>query len=208
MYIIQKINNIDDIENKVSNADIRDFSNLSEENEVLLFPFSCFEIIDIKKMNLDYDYEIHLKYLGSYSEYIEKKFDINFFDKIQLSNFSEELLKSGILKIHNFFATWLEKKKFEIKVNEICFLLEGEEDCISFRKNEIIVFSIYLWEIKQTINIHEDEILNVAKITFNRIISSSKDGKVKIVKMHENNTKSEVIYDIDLKKNMLLKFYF
>jgi len=78
--------------------------------------------------------------------------------------------------------------------------LEGEEDCISFRKNEIIVFSIYLWEIKQTINIHEDEILNIAKITFNRIISSSKDGKVKIVKMHENNTKSEVIYDIDLKK--------
>ena len=99
LYIIEEIQNKEKIGNKVSNAYIGDISKYANEKEVLVFPFSCFEIVEIKKIedNEKYDYEIHLKYLGNYSKYIKEQFGTNFFDKIEMSNFSQDLIKFGIL---------------------------------------------------------------------------------------------------------------
>ena len=209
LYIIQEINNIEDIKNHISNADIKDFSKLPIESEVLLFPFSCFEITDIKEKNTSkIDYEINLKYLGSFSKLIEKQIDRNYFDNFELSLFSEKLFDSGVLKIKKFLSTWLEKKRGEIKVNNICFILEGGEDCISIKYKEIIVFNIYSWKIKQKINIHKKKILSIVKITNNRIISSSLDKTIKIIKLLDNNSKHEVINHIDLYNYYALKILF
>ena len=199
LFIIQEINNIENIKNQVSNADIKDFSKIATENEVLLFPFSCFEISDIKEENTHrIDYEINLKYLGSLSQYMEEQFELNYVDNFEMSIFSEELFDSGILKFNKFLSTWFERKRGEIKVNNICFFLEDGEDCISFKNNEIIVFNIIFWEIKQKINIHKDEILCIVKIRNNRIMSTSKDGIIKIIKLYENNKKYKVVSYITL----------
>ena len=150
LYIIEKIKNIENNGSNISNADIQKFSNFSNEKEILIFPFTCFEIVKIVKIinnpgnnnKKKIDYEIHLKYLGNYSHYIEDQFGNNFFDRIQISKFSEELINSGIVKAHNFISTWIKKKNLKIKLDKICFFLDGEEDCIGYLKNEIIVLNI------------------------------------------------------------------
>ena len=106
LYIIQEIKNINNIDKKVSNTLIETISKIPDEKEALVFPFSCFEIINIKKIEKNgIDYEIHLKYLGNYTQYIEEQLGNNFFDKIQISKFSEELIDCKILKINNFFSS-------------------------------------------------------------------------------------------------------
>ena len=208
LYIIQEMNNIKEIKNQISNADIKDFSSKTGESEVLLFPFSCFQISDIKENNSDkIDYEINLKYLGSYSKYIDQQIDRNYFDNLEMSIFAEELFNSGVIKFNKFISTWVEREREEIKVDSICFFLEGGEDCISFKKKEIIVFNIFSWEIKQKINIHKDEILNIVKTTNKRIISTSRDGTIGIIKLYKNNTKHEVVSRINL-NNYALKILF
>ena len=132
----------------------------------MVFPYSCFEIVEIKEIkNNGIDYEIKLKYLGYYSKYIEEQIGKNFLDKIQISHFSEELIKSGIVKIQNFFCSWAKKKYLHIKLDKICFFLDGQEDFIGFLKNEIYVYNIHLPKLKQVITIHNKQILNVIKLS-------------------------------------------
>ena len=47
------------------NASIKEFSAYKAESEILFFPFSCFEIKKIEKLN-DQEFEITLNYLGKY----------------------------------------------------------------------------------------------------------------------------------------------
>ena len=208
LYIIEEMENIDDIKYKISNADIKDFSNLTTEKEILVFPFTCFEIVKIIETSENkIDYEIHLKYLGNYSHYIEKNIGDKFFDKIQISKFSEELIGSGIVKAHNFISTWIKKKNLEIKLDKICFFLDGEKDCIGISKTDIIVLNISLSTIKIIINKHKDEILNVIKLPSNRICSSSKDKTIRVIKFFENNTEWQEVNTIDLYANKILFLY-
>ena len=208
--IIYKIKEINNEKNKqLSNAQIENFSFIQTEKEVLLFPFSCFEIVDIEDKKVHgIDYEIHLQYLGNYSEYIIEQFGTNFFDKIQISNFAEEFIDSGFLKIQNFFSIWMKAKQESIEVDKICFFLEGEEDLICFSDNMIFVYNIYSSKIKQVTNIHEDKIINIIPLPFNRICSFSKDKTIKIIQFFENNRKFKVLKDIYLKDNYATQIAF
>ena len=156
----------------------------------------------------EYDYEIQLKYLGNYSNYIIEQFGNNFFDQFQVSNFSQGLMNSGILSIENFFSSWDKKYIFNIKMDKICFFLDGQEDCISFKNNEIYIFNIYSCEIKQKIIIHDKMILDIFKLTFNRICSCSKDYTIKITKISKNNTIYEVIHEIKTIQNYIFQILF
>ena len=207
LYIINEIQNKED---KISNASIEEYSNSETEKEVLVFPFSCFEIVKIndKPVDPDYDYEIELKYLGNYTNYIKEQFGTNFFDQFQLSKYSQELMNSGLLSIENFFSSWTQKQIFKIKMEKVCFFLDGQEDCISFKNNEIYVFNIYSCEIKQKLTIHEKEIFDIVKLTFNRICSSSKDYTIKIIKIIENNKKYEVNHVINTNNNYAIQILF
>ena len=200
LYIIEEIPNyIENKENLISNAIIERFSASKSEKEVLVFPFTCFEIVNIKEIKKKkIDYEIRLKYLGNYSKYIKEQFGTNFFDKIQISNFSQELIDSGIANIKNFFSTWEQRKEIKIKLDKICFLLDIKEDCVSFLNNEIIIFNIYSSRIKQKINIHKDQILDIVKLKYNRICSCSKDRTIRIMQLIENHTKYIELNQINL----------
>ena len=72
-----------------------------EEKEVLFFPFSAFEIKDLRK-KIDGGitlYEINLLYLGKYLKDIENDKDIiEKTDKITDSKFKKELSEFGIIK--------------------------------------------------------------------------------------------------------------
>ena len=64
LYILKAESKID--HNNATNADLRGISYFEDEREILLFPFSFFEISDIlRKENY---YEIYLNYLGKYKE--------------------------------------------------------------------------------------------------------------------------------------------
>ena len=65
-----------------------------------------------------------------------------------------------------------------MQFDKICFFLDGEEDCVSFKDNKIFIFNIHFSKIKQTIDKHQNEVLDIAKLYYNSIISSSRDGKI------------------------------
>ena len=84
-----------------THCDIENISFFPGDREVLFFPFSSFEIKDIKEININNDkvYEIDLLYLGGYLNSIEN--DNNLItNKIRLldSAFKKQLSESGIIQ--------------------------------------------------------------------------------------------------------------
>ena len=208
LYIIQAIENAkEDKKNKNSkifNADLDSVSSKPSEKEVLIFPYSCFEICELKKSNIkNIDHEIHLKYLGCYSHYIKEQFDTNFFDLIQITTFSEELFNSGLLKINNILSKWVKKEENKnLKIQKICFFLEDEEDFISYIDNLIIIYNIHNKKMKNVIKI-DDKITYIIKLKYNHICCSSKDCKIRIIKLFNNNREFKIIRTIEIKYNAI-----
>ena len=75
LFEVEKIENMKDDENTLSNADITDISFFRRESEVLIFPFSCFivKVIEKDKDNNNDIIKITLEYLGRYREEINNK---------------------------------------------------------------------------------------------------------------------------------------
>ena len=99
LFILEK--NENEGYNLCTHADIEKISYFPIEREVLFFPYSSFEIKDIKQINIDNEkvYEIRLLYLGKYLKDIEndKKLIINE-NKIPDTEFREQLLEVGLIK--------------------------------------------------------------------------------------------------------------
>ena len=100
LYTIEKDEIIDF--NLATHSDIEQISKYPEEKEVLFFPFSSFEIKEIKESqfinesnnnNEEILYEIKLLYLGKYVKEIENMDDI----KIPESEFKNEMKKMGLI---------------------------------------------------------------------------------------------------------------
>ena len=90
--MLEKDNNIDyDLS---THADIEKISFYPNEKEVLFFPFSSFEIKEIKKVNDRY--EIKLLYLGKYIKKLEKNKNNN--NIIPNSEFKKQIIESGLIK--------------------------------------------------------------------------------------------------------------
>jgi hypothetical protein len=87
------------IEKNATNADLRDISFFEDEREILLFPFSIYEVCDIQKQN-NY-YIIYLNILGKYKKnidfYFKNKTDL--IKSINQSNYIKMLQNNGVLKI-------------------------------------------------------------------------------------------------------------
>ena len=92
LFILEKDNNID--YNLSTHADIEKISFYPNEKEVLFFPFSSFEIKEIKKVNDRY--EIKLLYLGKYIKELEKNKNNN--NIIPNSEFKKQIIESGLIK--------------------------------------------------------------------------------------------------------------
>lgn len=131
LFIVNKDKDLD--YSLATHADIEEISDYQYEKEVLFFPFSSFEIKDIKEVNGNkhnkHEYEIKLLYLGKYVKEIEK--NKNIVEKgieIPESKFKEEIIKAGLIqpeKINNIntkilFSKYLEYKK-DIETKKISF---------------------------------------------------------------------------------------
>ena len=99
LYIIEKNDNLE--YNLATHGDIEKIAFISKEKEVLFFPFSSFEVKDIKEINIGKEkgYEIDLLYLGKYLKEIENDKNITLNEiKIPDSEFKKQLTKSSLIK--------------------------------------------------------------------------------------------------------------
>ena len=101
LYILKAESGID--YKNVTNADLNDISYFKEEREILLFPFSIYEINAVIKKN-NY-YEIYLNYLGKYKELFQFKNQTELYNSIFQSKFIKELELAGLST-----PIWLAKK--------------------------------------------------------------------------------------------------
>ena len=143
LFIVDKDKDLD--YSLATHADIENISYYQYEKEVLFFPFSSFEIKDIKEVNQNkYEYEIKLLYLGKYVKEIEK--DKNIVEKgkeIPDSKLKEELIKEGLIqpeKINNIntkilFNKYLQYKK-DIETKNNSFINKIEMFYKRYEKNQ------------------------------------------------------------------------
>ena len=99
LYILEKDDNID--YSLATHCDIEKISFYPNEREVLFYPFSSFEIKDIKEINLNGEkiYEIKLLYLGKYLKELENnKKLIEESNNIPNSEFKKQIIDFGLIK--------------------------------------------------------------------------------------------------------------
>ena len=99
LYILEKDDNID--YSLSTHGDIEKISYYPKEKEVLFFPFSSFEIKDIKEIKLFGEklYEIKLLYLGKYLKEIEKEQNsIGKVNNIPDSEFKKQIVDFGLVQ--------------------------------------------------------------------------------------------------------------
>ena len=97
LYILEKNKDVD--YKLATHGDIDELSKYPER-EVLFFPFSCFEIKEIKevKMNGETRYEIKLLYLTKYLKDIINDQNLKEEKEIPESKFKNQLINSGLIK--------------------------------------------------------------------------------------------------------------
>ena len=204
--LIKTLFKIESIDNKIidigtiSNVNLLDYSRYPTESEILFFPFSCFEIIEIdddKGIKV-----IKLKYLAKYKELINN--ELNNIESIDNTDFSNYLINIGIIKKEYVRPIWEEKYKIDIKLSNICFLLDNNNDLVGYKDKIIYIFSIK-GKTKLTFEAHNYEISCIIKLKENQICSSSKDKTIKIIKLCNNNTEFEIVKKIDLKDSYAKK---
>ena len=180
----------DEINYNIStHCDIENISFFPEDSEVLFFPFSSFEIKEIKEIKLNQEkiYEIDLLYLGKYLKDIENDYNlINNKIKLLDSEFKKQLSQSGLIQ------------------KEIMLNLNNKDLYDSFKKAEK--------DIEEIKNIEKNVIIgeiNVEKFDTNRdiqIINSFENVKREYKKedayddythMNENEIKENIEIIID-----------
>ena len=129
LYILEKDDNVD--YSLATHGDIEKISFFPNEREVLFYPFSSFEIKDIKEVKLKGGkiYQIKLLYLGKYLKEIKKNKNlIEKVNDIPDSKFKKEIIDFGLIKPEQIKIIILKhylkniqniKKKLIMKINLI-----------------------------------------------------------------------------------------
>jgi len=120
LFILEKDDNLG--YNLSTHGDIEKISFFPNEREVLFFPFSSFEIKNIKEINIGKEkvYEINLLYLGKYLKDIEN--DNNLINNdilIPNSEFKKQIEEFGLIKTENNQSIKNIYNKFREYENEI-----------------------------------------------------------------------------------------
>ena len=187
LYILEKDDNIN--YSLSTHCDIENLSFIQKEKEVLFFPFSSFEIKEVKEKRIDNDieYEIKLLYLGKYLKEIEKDNNIiNKENKIPDGMFKELITKNGLIKnenINNTKQLFNQFKKFKQNIN-----------------NNEKTYNINNFNINNKININNDEYFNdnnyiIGTIKIDNEREHTKAGNQRIFGEWVSN-KNENIFDI------------
>jgi len=150
LFILEKDDNID--YSLSTHADIQKMSIFPDESEVLFFPFSSFELKEIKEINIKGEkrYEIKLLYLGKYIKEIEKEnTNIEKENNIPNSEFKKQIIELGLInpkKIENKnqiirqYKQYKEEIRNKITIREIKEMkkennLNNNKDDNSIREN-------------------------------------------------------------------------
>ena len=124
LFVLEKDDSIG--YNISTHCDLEHLSFFQSEKEVLFFPFSSFEIKDLKEIAIGSEtgYEMRLLYLGKYLKDIENDKDLMLnADKLPDTEFKKDLINCGLIqedKIQNISAKSLIKnfKKYESEMNK------------------------------------------------------------------------------------------
>ena len=143
LFVLEK--NVEIDYNLSTHGDISKLSVYPNENEVLFFPFSTFEIKNIKEIYIGNEkgYEIKLLYLDKYLDDIEQdKNVIKNVNKLPDSKFKEQLSKTGLIK----------KEKIEkLDTQTVYNSYKNYEKEVNSNKNNKIIgeISISVFDIKE-----------------------------------------------------------
>ena len=215
LYILEKDDNIG--YNLSTHGDIEKISYFPNEREVLFFPFSSFEIKEIKEINIGKEkgYEIKLLYLGKYLKEIENnKNIIDKENKIPDSEFKKQLCELFLIepeRIKNINPKSLYNKyiKYEKDIeenNKKTNIIIGEINISSsdINKDIQIINSFENFKRIEKLEDNEDDSkyenekeikenieirINGEKIEFSYINKFNKEGKYKIEYLFKKNLK-------------------
>ena len=128
IFILEKNCSLD--YNSSTHCDLEKISRYPLEKEVLFFPFSSFEIKEIKEKISKIDetiYEIKLLYLGKYLKVLEEDKNIILNEnKIPESEFKKEIIEFGLI----------EKEQLEKKINQFYENKDRECSIKMYKSNE------------------------------------------------------------------------
>jgi len=180
----------------LSNAYIRDFSRFPNEEEVLFFPFSSFEVSKINR-NFSDHVEITLEYLGKYRKNININ-PQNILPFFQASEFGKDFLE---LELINY------KKQYSWNIDKEIYINDGDVSSILYLENNLILFSVYniikLFNIDNNknilnIKIHLNEVNDLLKVDNHKFISSSKDNTIKYFELSDDYLNYKIIETIKI----------
>ena len=161
----------------------------------LVFEVNDYE--DIKEQNNNHVYyKIGLKYLGRYGNAIREQLGDNFFNEIERTKFSDELIDAKIALNKSFLSTWKIKKIFNNKYEKLCFMIDNKQEFLTISNNSILIHNL---NQNQKINIHIHEqikIISLIKLDFDRVCFSTSNNFIQIIKLYENNNYTNYNYKV------------
>ena len=185
--VLYKISQMDILDyNLATHADITGISNFYGESEVLFFPFSCFEIQEVKETTFNNEkiYEIHLKYLGKYIKELE-----NLDKDIPDSEFKKEI--SGLIPEKKLKKTKEVIKKFKRYNKPKCNIKYSNEINIKYETSDEKYIQIFG---KNFVNKYKDKCKIISDNKEYNLIDNfpinSKKNKPKTIDIKLNNIKT------------------
>ena len=212
LYILENDESID--YSLSTHGDIEKISFIPEEKEVLFFPFSSFEIKEIKEVNIrgEFRYEIKLLYLGKYFKEIEKDgYDDDKKDHhIPDSEFKKQIIEFGLIKKENIKSVKELLYKFKV-YKKICYnnyiynsdepkseiYIKKNNYKISFQNSSTNITGLMLFQFLIS-KIKEKKNLNASYIFDKMFPNNKKEIEIFYSKMDKCNyiTVSSLRYDI------------
>ena len=186
LFVLEKDNDVG--YNLSTHCDLENLSFFPGEKEVLFFPFSSFEIKDIKEIELggEAGYEIRLLYLGKYLKDIENDPNIIMDENdIPDSEFKKQLIDFGLIKkekIEKMNPKELIKKfkKFENAINNNTInSIKGEIniDSNNTNKNIQIINSFENYQRTRNVELNENDNINMNEEEIKENIEIKINGK-------------------------------
>ena len=186
LFVLEKDNDVG--YNLSTHCDLENLSFFPGEKEVLFFPFSSFEIKDIKEIEFggEAGYEIRLLYLGKYLKDIENDPNIIMDENdIPDSEFKKQLIDFGLIKkekIEKMNPKELIKKfkKFENAINNNTInSIKGEIniDSNNTNKNIQIINSFENYQRTRNVELNENDNINMNEQEIKENIEIKINGK-------------------------------
>ena len=205
LFVLEKDNDVG--YNLSTHCDLENLSFFPGEKEVLFFPFSSFEIKDIKEIELggEEGYEIRLLYLGKYLKDIENDPNIIMDENdIPDSEFKKQLIDFGLIKkekIEKMNPKELIKKfkKFENAINNNTInSIKGEIkiDSNNTNKNIQIINSFENYQRTRNVELNENDNINMNEQEIKENIEIKINGKtINFTYLHQ--FESNGVYQIE-----------